>query len=156
MRLLSIPPMLFSFAFVLNGQGWVVKHLEAMDYPALPAAARAVGEIVVRCRITENGAVSSAEVVSETGNSTGLALLGDAARENARKWGFQRSRGAKAGPSAVTLIYTFHLEGDCQERPCATKFMFDFPNRVTVIGEYRSLSSRFTSPRVTVRGETRE
>lgn len=122
-------------------RGWAVRYLESMQYPALARASEAQGQVVLSCDIDGDGSVKEVRVIAPQKPPPGLKLLVNAALENVKRWTFRKSLDNGAEEPPLTLIYVFRLEGMCAQS-CETKFSFEYPNLVTVVGQFRPLSLR--------------
>lgn len=107
---------------------WVPYEVPGLRYPRNAQLARIEGLVVVECSIAEDGTVSRVEVKS------GHPVLGKAALENAKTWRFRRS-GAANEPSTVQLTFEFRLEGACKTQCCNERFVFRYPDRISVTSE---------------------
>jgi TonB family protein len=107
-----------------------VQRLVAMpQYPLLAASARIQGEVRLKCTIGGDGSVQKTEALS------GHRILAEAARENAFQWGFAVPTSREGVDRMFTLVYRFRLGETCSSPNCKTRFIFDYPNLVTVEGE---------------------
>lgn len=127
-------------------RGLAVERLESLEYPLLAALSLSRGQVVLSCHVAEDGSVEKAVVVSPKNPSAGVAILVNAAVENAKRWRFRRSIEPGSEESPVTLIYMFRLEDVCDSPPCKSRFFFDYPNLVTVVGQTRPMSIYVTPP----------
>jgi len=108
--------------------GWTPDEVPGLRYPRNAQMARIEGVVVVECSIAEDGTVSRVEVKS------GHPVLGKAASENAKTWRFKRS-GAANEPSTVQLMFEFRLDGTCKTQCCNERFVFRYPDHVSVTSE---------------------
>lgn len=103
----------------------VVKFLtfEGMRYPPLANTARIGGKVLVRVTLADDGAVTSASLIS------GHPLLAPEALTNVRKWRFKPGSGKEA-----TVVYNFDLGKNevCSGGRITTGFAFESPNLVTI------------------------
>ena len=123
----------------LEGQEWVVRHIEGVEYPRLAILAREEATISVRCELATDGIVTNAEVIDRRDEKRPGSVLEKAALENARKWRFRYTGLDTVARGYVTLVYTFRLTGTCDSGSCSSQFSYDFPNRVAVTAKYRPL-----------------
>ncbi len=120
---------------------WPVRHLESLEYPVLSVLAGESGTIVVLCRINRFGEVKGAEVVENTGPRRQGSLIAKAAVENALKWRFQPPATEEVrDDGSVTLRYIFVLEGVCEDHRCASQFVFDAPDTVHILAQFRRMN----------------
>ena len=118
--------------------GWVVQHLEAMEYPKVGVAAGSKGTVILECQLSEDGRVRSVKVIKRADKG---GILAHAAAANARKWRFASVKEGARLPDKVQLTYTFRLEGWCYAGgSCKTRFSYDFPASVTVVGQQLALN----------------
>jgi TonB family protein len=109
---------------------WFPVFMEGLAYPALGTQAVITGTVKLLVTVSEQGRVSTAEVVS------GHRLLASAAQENVKTWVFARCCGS-AQPktsSSIEFTYIFKLEGVTDYRP-RTRFRYQDPYQVTIVSE---------------------
>ncbi len=124
----------------LSAEDWIVARLEAMEYPALGKAARVEGTVILECELAEDGSVVRVNVVG------GHLLLAKAAEANLKKWRFRSSASGGELPERLRLTYAFRLEGVCETGAgCGTKFLYDHPGQVKVIGKALPFTPQFSA-----------
>lgn len=100
-------------------------RVESVPYPILALQSRTQGEVVINCRISRDGSVLTAEIIS------GPHIFSQAVLDNARRWKFRSVQGQGG---SVSLVYSFTIEGTTVGIP-RSSFVYEHPNRVTVISE---------------------
>jgi hypothetical protein len=68
-------------------------------------------------------------------------VLGKAASENAKTWRFRHSESTDE-PSTVQLTFEFRLAGSCKTQCCNEKFVFRYPDRISVTSEQPGIEPR--------------
>ncbi len=133
--------MLAMVVLPAGAQEWFVQHLESLEYPAIAVLAREQATLRIECQIRKDGTVSSADVIDGTPSVRTGSVLAKAARSNALMWRFRRSRAMTAPTEGrVMLIYAFRLVGVCETATCASRFSFDYPNRIIVTAQQRTVN----------------
>jgi TonB family protein len=76
---------------------WLPVQFDSMDYPLLAAQAGIEGTVRLKLRLTADGRVERADLIS------GNAILGQAAEINALSWKFIDLCASTSGPAAVAF-----------------------------------------------------
>jgi TonB family protein len=107
----------------------VPKHVQSMIYDAAAATARIQGDVVIRVRVDSKGSVISATAAS------GPPALETGAVANARTWTFVPGR-----QGIVDITYSFHLTKPYVLYTAPTSTIFDLPNHVTVVTNFKDIA----------------
>jgi len=104
-----------------------IAHLEVPKYPEIARLSRVEGAITVDVSIGADG-----KVVSTT--ASGVAMLREAAEENAKHWTFQPGHAA-----TLRIVYQFRLEKAEVTSSARSDVVFDLPDRVLVLSHPQKL-----------------
>jgi TonB family protein len=126
LRLLAL---LFLLAGYIPACDWFAVRIEAPRYPPLGTQARLTGMVRLKLSLTENGEVSSVNVLS------GHPLLARVARDNIRLWKFVYRCSDTPNPARnIEFTYDFQLNGEIDACP-RTRFRYEHPYKVTLVSE---------------------
>ena len=96
----------------MSSEDWIPERIVGVVYPRVAVHSRTEGTVRVNCSISEDGSVSSAEIVFISGPKPAARdLLGKAAVDNAKRWRFKKTEAAGTPSDSVALTYTFRLKG---------------------------------------------
>src|SRR5262249_24939122 len=113
---------------VLVNAGWsqnlVPARIVGMDYPPLAVAAGVKGTLKIRCNVSQDGKVLSAEII-EASNSPAFDFLGKAVQKSLSQWLFPIS--TNVPPTTAILTYSFDLLVK-RDPVKGSRFVFDSPN----------------------------
>jgi TonB family protein len=126
-------------------QGLTASKAVEMEYPALPMAVRISGTVKIKCILTADGKVVSAEILEAIADNEDPALkevrdksvrdlLGKAAQENAMRWTFIVPDKAESPSTVLTYRFVFETVKDPPNRT-RSRFVFDPPANIRVIAE---------------------
>lgn len=104
--------------------------LETFEYPRLGVQAGVTGEVDLEITVGSTG-----EVI-ETRRISGNRLLSESAELAIKKWRFAHRCANSGVPREATarFRFVFILQGVVESRP-RTRITYEFPGRVTVVGE---------------------
>jgi TonB family protein len=111
---------------VQYGENVCVVHVESLEYPDAARGAQIQGVVKVTVRIAQDGHVVEASAQS------GHPILRHEAEANAKKWTFNTER-----EKTLEILYDFRLEEPRYSFRPPSRIIFDFPNRVTVLSNFR-------------------
>lgn len=100
-----------------------VRRIVGMEYPHLAKLGAVQGYVLMVAEITSSGTVDKVRVLE------GHALLSGESKNTLRRWLFE---GCKADRCEARLVFSFVIEGQCEEPQCTSEFIVDLPNKVRV------------------------
>jgi hypothetical protein len=106
-------------------------RIVSMNYPPLAVAARITGMLKIKCNISPDGRVLSAEFL-ELGKKPTPDLLGEPVHDNVLQWRFPSS--VNPGERSVVLTFTFDIVTK-HDPSKVSMFVFDSPGSVAVTAE---------------------
>jgi hypothetical protein len=92
------------------------------------AKAQIEASVKVRCEIDHNGQCRKVQALH------GQPLFLTAVLNNAKLWTFEKVKPTSASDKSIDLDYTFIIRK--QRKLNDTNFIFEYPNKVTVIGDF--------------------
>jgi TonB family protein len=108
---------------------WFPTRVVSIEYPLLGVQSRTHGVVKIECVLSPNGSVSEAKILS------GSLLLGKAVLDRISEWRFRSvTSAAPTQPPTLILTFNFLLEDQAATVP-KTKFVYDYPNTITVISQ---------------------
>ena len=109
------------------------KHIETPDYPAVAAAARVQGRIVLHVALDAEGKVTKVEVAEEVAHST-QPILQDSAIDSAKRWTFEKPA---AAPVTKVIVYEYKMDPSLppisDHQGPITKVLIDLPDHVIIL-----------------------
>ena len=103
----------------------------SMNYPPLAAPARITGTLKIRCNLSPDGSVLSAEIL-EPGDRLTPHIPGKPVKENVFQWKFPSSANRSEGDVELTFSFDLVMKHDPSK---VSRFGFDSPGSVKVTAE---------------------
>jgi hypothetical protein len=110
-------------------------RIVGMNYPPLAVLARITGTLRIKCNVSPDGKVRSAEILDSSDKPIS-DLLSMPSQENALQWIFPSS--LNQSERSFVLKYSFDLTGK-HDPSKASRFVFDSPGSVRVTAEFSDL-----------------
>ena len=126
--------IMFVFCFSAGGatdHAPCIRHLESINYNPVARGARLQGDVPLALTIDAEGKVEKVVVIQTAANP----LLQKEATKNIKGWTFE-----PGGKREFTITYEFRLEEPEIDGPSPSTMAVDFPSRVRVTSNFRTIS----------------
>ena len=116
----------------LSAQEISPTRIVGMEFPPLAISARVQGAFKIKCSVSPDGKVRSAEIV-DTVSRPVRDILGKAAQDNVLQWAFSSIK-ADQSERSVVIFYRFELIVN-HDPAGESRFVYESPGQVIVTAE---------------------